>query len=665
MAIVFFVYLQLYLSRRSRYLGWWTLAWGCYLARHAAYIVVTNPHSFNLIAVTTGTLVLLGALFMLIGCFSFLGRPAPRWPLYVLPLVYLWAVVAGALHMSFMLFTLPGSLALALLYLHSAWAIWSQRDLDHVQRHVCALVLTAWALLQAAYPFQLAWVLIGKWGFLCVAALQVLTSISLLVIFFQKDSQSLIEAQAALKESEEKFAKAFRLSPAGVSITELDTGRFLEVSESFADIIGYQPRELLGRASGDLGLFADSPYDAAFEMMDAKNGSLHNREVKLRHKSGELRTVLLSSEIVGVGGRPHLISSMVDITQRERAIQELDRFFNISLDLLTIADAQGRFVRVNPACEKILGYSGLEMSGRHYLDFVHPDDQEACQERLAELLAKKAAKRFDTRFRCRDGSYKWLSWSAIHDAAERLTYAAARDVTGYREASARLEAALRDKEMLLREVHHRVKNNMQVIVSLLCLQEDSIDDRHIKQVFKESRHRVEAMALIHEALSQSGDTARVDLQSYCSALAGRLLAAYGQGRRRTELEVRGEDVEIGMDQSVACGLVLNELISNALKYAFPGGAPGKIMVEARWLDQAMVQLTVSDDGVSLPPDFDINASPTMGLMLVKGLVENQLGGELAVDRQGGARFIITFPIQKCLERVGRRFASGGPLPADR
>ncbi|GAB4545113.1 MAG: hypothetical protein Kow0063_39040 [Anaerolineae bacterium] len=228
-------------------------------------------------------------------------------------------------------------------------------------------------------------------------------------------------------------------------------------------------------------------------------------------------------------------------------------------------------------------------------------------------------------------------------------------------AEERIEASLREKEVLLKEIHHRVKNNLQIVSSLLNLQSNHIDDPQVLRVLCDSRHRIRSMALIHEKLYKSYDLARVDFADYIRDLAAYLFRSYGDLARTIALKVETENVFLGIDSAVPCGLILNELLSNSLKHAFPVGQlpPGQrtsdgdqkeIRVELRTGIDHRLSLIVSDNGVGLPPDLDFRDTPSLGLQLVNTLVR-QLDGTFELDRQGrGTTFRIDFGAR--LERGG-------------
>jgi two-component sensor histidine kinase len=203
------------------------------------------------------------------------------------------------------------------------------------------------------------------------------------------------------------------------------------------------------------------------------------------------------------------------------------------------------------------------------------------------------------------------------------------------------KASLRQKEVLLREVHHRIKNNLQIISSLLDIQASSVQEPHIREMFMDIQNRVMSMALIHETLYQSSDLGMVDFGGYVRTLAEQIFRSYSVQTERIALQIRADEVMLDTNQAIPCGLILNELLSNCLKHAFPADRGGEICIELR-LDAAQrVTMVVRDTGVGFPAGMDFRHTETLGLQLVSTLTE-QLGGRLELERNGGTAFKLTF-----------------------
>jgi len=212
-----------------------------------------------------------------------------------------------------------------------------------------------------------------------------------------------------------------------------------------------------------------------------------------------------------------------------------------------------------------------------------------------------------------------------------------------RQVEAQLYAAFGEKELLLRELHHRVKNNLQVISSLLGLQADVLDDPRVLAIFEDSQRRIQAMAIIHESLYQSTDLARLNAADYLQRLSTRLCDAYGTTDDRITLEIHADEVWLEVNTAIACGLILQELLSNSFKHAFPAGRVGEIHITLGVESEHRATLTVRDTGVGFPEGVDFHHTDSLGLQLV-GLLTEQLGGTIALQQRGGTQWTLTFPI---------------------
>ena len=210
-----------------------------------------------------------------------------------------------------------------------------------------------------------------------------------------------------------------------------------------------------------------------------------------------------------------------------------------------------------------------------------------------------------------------------------------------KDSEARITRSLNEKEVLLKEVHHRVKNNLQVISSLLNLQSRNIDDGRARDILKESRNRVRAMALIHEQLYQSEDLMRIPFGRHIRKLTSDLYQTYQVDSGHVTLDITAGDILLGIDMAIPCGLIINELVSNSLKHAFPAGVPGEILIALEVDQERNFALTVSDNGVGIPDGLDLRNAESLGMQLVSSLAD-QLGATVEIDGSRGTRFTITF-----------------------
>lgn len=211
-----------------------------------------------------------------------------------------------------------------------------------------------------------------------------------------------------------------------------------------------------------------------------------------------------------------------------------------------------------------------------------------------------------------------------------------------------LKKSNKEKELLLYEIHHRCKNNMQVVSSLLRLQSRTIEDKEAVDIFKESQSRIKSMALIHEKFYQSQDLVNIDFKEYIEELANSLISSYSLDESKIAIDIDVEDISLGLGMAIPCGLLINELISNSLKHAFPAtadrpeGKKGEIKVSLQEIGENDIELKVSDNGIGIPQGLDFRKSESLGLQLVTTLVEDQLEGEIDLDRTAGTEFKIRF-----------------------
>ena len=217
----------------------------------------------------------------------------------------------------------------------------------------------------------------------------------------------------------------------------------------------------------------------------------------------------------------------------------------------------------------------------------------------------------------------------------------AQDITDRKKAEQQIKAALQEKEVLLREIHHRVKNNLQIISSLLNLQSKHIKDDHALNLLRDSQNRVQSMALIHQKLYDSHDLVLIDFAEYLRGLASALFSSYGLGSQEISLKLSVDNVRLDINTAVPCGLIINELISNSLKHAFLK-SQGEISVDLHPEVDYSVALTVSDNGRGFPEDLDFRNTDSLGLQLVNTLTK-QLGGTIELDRRTGTAFKLKFP----------------------
>ncbi|NVN90392.1 MAG: PocR ligand-binding domain-containing protein [Desulfuromonadales bacterium] len=316
----------------------------------------------------------------------------------------------------------------------------------------------------------------------------------------------------------------------------------------------------------------------------------------------------------------------------------------------------GKLLAANPALARILKYASPEeliqaINQKSVADVIFVD-LERWQSVVSDSLNSDAWNIRQEPFRCKDGSIVILNFyhrvvpGTSGDSIEFEGFGediteAKRAVEALRESKERLRASLAEKNVLLHEIHHRVKNNMMIVNTLLDIQADSITDAQTRSFFRECQNRISSLAQVHEQLYRSRDFASVDLAEYIGNLASRLFSSFVKDPERVILKVNAERISMNIDQSIPCGMIVNELVSNSLKYAFPGARKGEIDIRLNADPEGWISLTVADNGVGLPEEVDIRNTQSLGLQLVDLLVR-QLGGHLEHKNDGGASFLVRF-----------------------
>jgi PAS domain S-box-containing protein len=229
---------------------------------------------------------------------------------------------------------------------------------------------------------------------------------------------------------------------------------------------------------------------------------------------------------------------------------------------------------------------------------------------------------------------------------ERIILLAIEDITERKKTEEIIQASLKEKETLLKEVHHRVKTNMQVICSLLNLQSSNVRDKDALAMLKDSQSRIQSMALVHNKLYQSQNLASINMSDYIKELTGDLIKSYTTSHDRVTVNIDPSDVFLGIDMAIPCGLVINELVTNSLKYAFPKNRTGQIAISLKEGGNQELELVVSDNDVGIPEGINTANTNTFGLKLVTNLAQDQLDGKIELDRSRRTTFKITFPQAK-------------------
>jgi PAS domain S-box-containing protein len=468
--------------------------------------------------------------------------------------------------------------------------------------------------------------------------------------------------ELALRQSEERFALAMQASSDGVFDWDLKTN-CVYYSPGWKQMLGYRDDEL----ENDLSVWErlTEPNDVArawtlqHELLAGQRDRFE-MEFRMLHKDGHWVDILARATVIfAADGTPaRIVGTHVDITQRKQAEALLgaqERKYRdlfeanqdgISLFRINPDGMPAPFLDVNEAAAAMVGYSKAELARMTAIDVEKAVSPEAIAQRLATLAANGQAM-FETVLVAKDHReipVEVLMRTIVYEGAPAMMNIV-RDISERKQAEAALRLSLAEKEVLLREVHHRVKNNLAAIVGLFDLQRQSLDDPQSLSVLAELSGRIRSMSLVHEKLYRSDSLASIDFQEYLHSLISHLRTAFGTARIRCDIAAQG--VRMPLDLAVPCGMIINELVTNALKYAFPENrmqledSDCRIHIALRRDDNTFT-LSVADNGIGLPADFDWRTAKTIGLILVRMLGQHQLGGLYQVEQRQGTSFTLTF-----------------------
>ncbi len=340
-----------------------------------------------------------------------------------------------------------------------------------------------------------------------------------------------------------------------------------------------------------------------------------------------------------------------DVTARERHEERFRRVVESAPSAMILANAKGRIEMVNTQAERVFGYPRQDLLGKSIEMLVperfrggHPEKRD---QFFGDPRSRPMGAGRDLFGRRQDGSEfpVEVGLNPIETEEGLMVLSSIVDISDRKIKERRIQAALEEKELLLGEIHHRVKNNLQVIESILNLQADGIGDLSVKTMLEDCRNRVRSMSLIHQSLYQSKDFGQVNFGDFLEALIPVLMGSYGGAAQTINLRVDVESVFLPINAAIPCALLVNELITNTLKHAFPQGGEGDIIVSMTGEAGRRVRLIIEDHGIGIPDSLDLEKAETLGLSLVT-MLARQLLGSLSIQRRDPTRFTLEFPLSE-------------------
>lgn len=458
-------------------------------------------------------------------------------------------------------------------------------------------------------------------------------------------SRDITDRKRAEKEREQ-FYTFFQTSTDMMCIAD-PNGAFLTTNPACSERLGYSAAELVARPFIDF-IHPEDKQPTIDEMArQMQCGYSLNFENRYRCKDGSYCWLAWRANFNKDEGLTYATAR--DITERKQAEEALRaaslysrNLIETSLDPLVTINAAGRITDVNAATEKITGMSRQQLIGSDFADYV--TEPEMARKGYLKVFAQGQIVDYPLAIRHASGAITEVLYNASlyrdEDGKVLGVFAAARDITERKRTEEALLRSVKEKEVMLKEIHHRVKNNMQVVYSLLNLQAKSIGDPAVRAMFEESRNRVSSMSLIHEKLYRSADLAFIDFKEYLQSLLAGIADTYH--RPDVTCAVDMAPLALDINAGIPCGLIVNELASNSLKHAFPEGRQGTITIGINQNSTGQNVLTVADNGIGFPAGLDFKNTASLGLQLVT-VLSGQLNGVIELVQGEGTKFVITFP----------------------
>ena len=464
----------------------------------------------------------------------------------------------------------------------------------------------------------------------------------------------------------EKRTKSPKTSPPGKEIYQLlvqnaldgmyivTSAGFEYINPAFTELVGFGAEEICNTAFNIFDLIHPDDKKLITERKDAreKHAALPSiYQFRIISKDGRVKHVEVNTvPLPGKKGRT--LGILRDITDRKQAEEALlvknaqfQSLIQAIPDIVYFKDPERRNLIINRAFEKAFRLEAAKILGKTDEEFLPQDLANSYRASDETVLNSGKPYRYQEKSASQNGSFIVFETikAPIIDADGKTVgvVGVSRDITEQKSVEEGLWAALQEKDVLLKEIHHRVKNNMQVISSLLNLQARYIKDPQVLEIFKESQRRIRSMALIHEKLYKSKSLSQIEFAGYLRTLASNIFSSLQISPRQVELKTDLEELSFDIQTAIPCGLIVNELVSNSLKHAFPGSRHGEIRLGLRRFAGNEYLISVKDNGVGFPDHLDFRETETLGMQLVNMLVD-QLEGRIEIEQKTGTEFRVYF-----------------------
>ncbi|MCX7021435.1 MAG: PAS domain S-box protein [bacterium] len=479
------------------------------------------------------------------------------------------------------------------------------------------------------------------------------------IVWVSRDISESKKTEEELVESENRYRFLVENTLDLFYRVNLEDESYVYLSPAIEKVLGYTAEEFIEMAKTGEVAKRIHPDDMAMLLADAEKlrdngrGALENPviEYRLRHRDGEYRWLSDARQVVfdETGKATAIVGVSRDISEQKRAEMALQvseeryRTFTEEAQIGVYIYDNGRLLFVNPAMERITGYSKAELLAMDTQRMEIPDERKTdnIREEIRQQKDENVHHYYMHLLR-KDGEIAILEFQAhpIVFEGRNVTFGNCTDITETKRNEERLREVIAEKEVLIREIHHRVTNNLQIISSLLYLGSEDLTESDAIAAFRESQNRIKIMAHIHEMLYQSQDTGSIYLPVYLADIVSSIFSSYSTNLGNLDFELDIDDVDLGIDTAIPLGLCVNELVANSIEHAFPDGK-GRVSISVKKVGDGRLRLRIADSGIGIPEGTDLGKTKSLGLQLVKMMVE-QLQGELELHRKDPTAFTITF-----------------------
>lgn len=648
------VYMHLYFHNRERCFALWTAGWGTGSVRFIFAIALALGVQSPLVIIVIQTAALVSGFLLLWGTYLFTGGKVWKGWFPVVAGGFAWIIFAAFSHQPFILLTLPTFTLLGTVYIWTGIQFLRSKQSGGIGKYITGWSFILWGLHKIDYPFLFPVRWFAPWGFLLGTVLELSVAVGILLVYFQRVRSEMVAKDEHIrqitdvaKDTSTKYKVLFENSNDSVVLGEMKPdnrlGRILEVNNETCSRLGYLREELLTMAAESvLGSRAGIDEGSFQRLLSGSSISFDGIQVT---KSGRMISVENTAQCVILEGRNVLLINSHNVSWRKKVEEDLrekeERLRRISdgvFEGISISE-NGRVIDANSRMAEMLGYELGDLIGRKVTDMIAPASRDQVTRRMKDgyqgVYEHEALRK--------DGSIISVEGrgneTIYRGRPVRIT--TIRDITERKRAEEKIRAALGEKEVLLKEIRHRVKTNLQGVLGLLNIQAGAIGNDEARRAFRESQNRILTMALIHEKLYEMDDLSRIDFEEFTGNLISHLSSTYLALERNVRIDYSAPGVRLNVDTAVPCGLIINELVTNALEHAFVDRKKGKILVNLTRNGSDRFVLTVSDDGIELPEDALTPGQGHLGLTLVNSFTD-QLSGSMSVDRKNGTSFKIEF-----------------------